>query len=454
MTTLAAFLLTLGVLILVHEWGHYRVAVACGVKVLRFSIGFGRPLWRRQRGETEFVLGLLPLGGYVKMLDGREDPVAPADRGRAFDAKPLWQRAAIVAAGPAANLVLAVVLYAGAQWVGMDEPVSALSAPPVGSLAATAGLQATDRVQAVRREGDEAWSGLQAFSELRWQVTTATLDGVDLELRVTDADGRHARTARLNLSSLDGAEVDAAVWRRIGLTAPFSPPVLGDIIEGGAAARAGLRKGDEVLSLNDEAVPDAATLRARIRASGADGVPGTQRWVVLRDGQRLEVAVTPLAAEDRGQRIGRIEAVVGRPPEMVRLRLGPVDGLVRGVERTWEMSVLSLRMMGRMLIGEASLRNLSGPLTIADHAGQSVQLGLAYYLGFLAVVSVSLGVLNLLPLPMLDGGHLMYYLFEAVTGRPVSPAWLDRLQRGGLVVVVLMMSLALYNDVARLLGLH
>ena len=454
MTTLAAFLLTLGVLILVHEWGHYRVAVACGVKVLRFSIGFGRPLWRRQRGETEFVLGLLPLGGYVKMLDGREDEVSPADRDRAFDAKPLWQRSAIVAAGPVANLVLAVVLYAGAQWVGMDEPVALLSTPPAGTLAADAGLQASDRVEAVRRSGDETWIGLQAFSELRWQVTTATLDAADLELRVTDAAGRHARSARLALSVLDGAEVDAAVWRRIGLTVPYSPPVLGEVIAGGAGARAGLMRGDEVLSVDGETVPDAATLRSRIRASAGSGEPVPQRWTVLRAGQRLDIDVTPLMVEDRGQRIGRIEAVVGRPPELVRVRLGPLEGLARGAERTWEMSLLSLRMMGRMLIGEASLRNLSGPLTIADHAGQSVQLGLAYYLGFLAVVSVSLGVLNLLPLPMLDGGHLMYYLFEAVTGRPVSPAWLDRLQRGGLVVVVLMMSLALYNDVARLLGLH
>lgn len=454
MTTLAAFLLTLGVLILVHEWGHYRVARACGVKVLRFSIGFGRPLWRRQRGETEFVLGMLPLGGYVRMLDGREDLVAPHERERAFDARPLWQRSAIVAAGPAANLILAVVLYAAAQWVGMDEPVALLSAPPPATLAADAGLQSGDRVESVRRVGESGWTTVQAFSELRWLLTTATLDAADVSLRVTDAQGRHAREVLLPLSRLEGADVDAVVWRRIGLTTPYSPPVLGDVIEGGAAARAGLRRGDEVLSLDGEAVPDAATLRARIRASGADGAPGAQRWVLLREGQRLEVEVRPAAAEDRGQRIGRIEAVVGRTPELVRVRAGLLDGVVRGVERTWEMSVLSLRMMGRMLVGEASLRNLSGPLTIADAAGQSVQLGLAYYLGFLAVVSVSLGVLNLLPLPMLDGGHLMYYLFEAVTGRPVSPAWLDRLQRGGLVVVVLMMSLALYNDVARLLGLH
>ncbi|MFM2055384.1 MAG: metalloprotease RseP, partial [Pseudomonadota bacterium] len=205
---------------------------------------------------------------------------------------------------------------------------------------------------------------------------------------------------------------------------------------------------------DDRAIADAAALRALIRASAAQGEPAAQRWQVERAGSVTELTVRPVRVEDRGQAIGRIEAVVGARPATDLVTLGPVDGLVQGVERTWDMATMSLKMFGRMITGDASLRNLSGPLTIADYAGQSAELGLAYYLGFLAVVSVSLGVLNLLPLPMLDGGHLLYYLIEAAIGRPIPDVWVARLQRGGLMMILLMMSLALYNDVARYLGLH
>lgn len=455
MITVAAFILTLGVLIVVHEYGHYRVAVACGVKVLRFSVGFGRVLWRRQATpqSTEFVLSMLPLGGYVRMLDEREGPVAPHELDRAFNRKTLWQRTAIVSAGPIANLLLAVLLYAAAHWVGMDEPRALMAAPAAGSLAERAGLRTGDLAQAWSDDGSQ-WEDLRSMGDLRWQVTQAVLHAKPLHLMVTDAQGHGQRRVMLELDTLGAREVDAQLMKRIGLGAPFSEPVLGEAKPGGPAARAGLRAGDRVLSIDGEAIAEATRIRELIRASGADGTARTMQWRVERSGQTLEFAVTPNVVAEGSAQVGRIEAYPGQPPQLVKVRYGVVEGLTRAVTRTWDMSTLTLKMLGKMLIGEASLKNLSGPLTIADYAGQSVQLGLAYYLGFLAVVSVSLGVLNLLPLPMLDGGHLMYYLFEGVTGRPVSELWLERLQRGGVAIMLMMMSLALYNDVARLLGLH
>jgi regulator of sigma E protease len=451
--TILAFLLTLGVLIVVHEYGHYRVAVACGVKVLRFSVGFGKPLLRWQRGETEFVVCALPLGGYVRMLDEREGFVPSAEQPRAFNRQSLKARTAIVAAGPIANLGLAVLLVAASHWIGIDEARPLLGTPAAGTLAEGAGLRAGDWVRAVAREGED-WQDIESMSDLRWQTTRAVLDGAPLRLSVSDRDGRASRQVMLPIQTLGTREPDAASLRRVGLLVPFSEPLLGEVQPNGPAAAAGLIKGDRVLRINGQPVADSQALRQRIRGAVVDGQPERQLWQVQRGERRFDVEVVPRLAEDAGSQVGRIDAYVGGPLEVVTVRRGPIDGLVQGVERTWEISVLTLRMIGRMLIGEASIKNLSGPITIADVAGQSVQQGLAYYLGFLALVSVSLGVLNLLPLPMLDGGHLMYYLFEGVTGRPVSELWLARLQRGGIAVLLVMMSVALFNDVARLLGLH
>ncbi|MEO8122569.1 MAG: RIP metalloprotease RseP [Burkholderiales bacterium] len=450
-----AFLVTIAVLIVVHEYGHYRVAVACGVKVLRFSVGFGRVVWRRQRtpDSTEVVVSALPLGGYVRMLDEREGPVAPEDLHRAFNRQSLARRTAIVSAGPLANLLLAVLLYAAVNWIGVDEVKAVIGSPVSESIAEHAGLRAGDWVQQQSADG-ESWDDVRSMTDLRWAITQAALHREPLHLRVTDAEGHGLRDVVLHLDRADVGEIDAQLMQRIGISGPFNPPLMGQVNPGGAAARAGLREGDLVLSVDGVSVSDGAKLRAMIRANAVGGRAAVMDWRVERGAQRLDLDVQPAVVEDGGSRIGRIEAYIGGAPEMVNVRYGLIDGLTEGVTRTWEMSALTLRMIGRMLIGEASLKNLSGPLTIADYAGQSVQLGLAYYLGFLALVSVSLGVLNLLPLPMLDGGHLMYYLFEAITGRPVSVAWLERLQRGGVAVLLLMMSLALYNDVARLLGLH
>ena len=453
MTTVVAFVVALGLLIAIHEWGHYRMAVACGVKVLRFSIGFGKPLytWRVAGRDTEFVLAAIPLGGYVRMLDEREAPVDPHEQHLAFNRQRLRSRMAIVAAGPLANLVLAVLLYAGVFWVGVDEPAPVLAKPPVGSLAQVAGLAPGDRVLHVTL-GDAEPVDVRSFDHLRWLLTQAAVDVQTVRLTVASGDRGRERDHLLDLSQLESREIDAQMFRRIGLTAPWSAPVMGDVVAGGPADRSGLRRGDRVLAVGDRPIGDAAELRDIIRRSVHDGRTLTQAWTVERDGRRVLLDVTPELKTDAGSSIARINAYVGAPPAMVLVRQGPLEGALSAVERVWDVSIMTLRLLGRMLIGEASVRNLSGPLTIADYAGKSAAMGLAQYVTFLALISVSLGVLNLLPLPVLDGGHLMYYFWEGLTGRAVSDAWLERLQRGGVAVLAVVMSIALYNDVARLLG--
>ena len=465
MTYLIGLIVTLGLLIVVHEYGHYRVAVACGVKVHRFSVGFGRVLWRWQRSpqSTEFVVCALPLGGYVRMLDEREGDVPPEQLGMAFNRKSLPQRSAVVVAGPLANLALAVLLFAAAYWVGMQEPKALLGPSVPGSIAERAGLKSGDWVRALSENGDAAgnsWRDVASMNDLMWRLTQAALQRQPVRMQVSDRDGRSTRTLLLDLSTFEPREVDGALARKIGLGMALGDPVIGRVKEAGPAARAGLLEGDRVLEIDGQAVADSQTLRERIRAAVA-AAPGaaakeaaTQRWLVERAGRRMEITVTARVDGAVSPAVGRIDAFVGSPPEMVTVRHGPIDGIVGGFERMWDTSTFTLKMLGRMLIGEASIKNLSGPISIADYAGQSVQQGPARFLEFLAIVSVSLGVLNLLPLPMLDGGHLMVYIFEGVTGRALSEAWLARLQRGGLALLLLMMSVALYNDVARLLGLN
>ena len=466
--TVLAFLVTIGVLVVIHEYGHYRAAVACDVKVLRFSVGFGQVIWSRMRGETEFVVSALPLGGYVKMLDEREGAVAPAERARAFNRKTLWQRAFIVAAGPCANLLLAVLLYAGVNWAGVDELRPWLGQPKSTSLAEQAGLRAGDEVLAVARvpagaaSGHEReWERIRSISDLQWQFTQAALDGVDLELDVVAGRADEAspavqghRILRLRTSSIPAAEVDSRLLDRLGLNGPYAEPLIAMVPAEGPAAQAGLREGDRVLQLNGRIPVDASQLRQWIRESQDHGQAKPVDLLIERGTQRLNVTVTPVIKTIQGEQMARIEAGIGAQPAIVKVQYGPIEGVTRAVRKTWDVSAMSLGMLGKMLIGQASLKNLSGPLTIADYAGRTAELGWVHYLGFLALVSVSLGVLNLLPLPVLDGGHLMYYLFEGLTGRPISPMWLERLQRGGVAVMLLMMSLAIYNDLARLLASH
>ncbi|HET9976587.1 MAG TPA: RIP metalloprotease RseP [Burkholderiaceae bacterium] len=453
------FLLTLAVLIVVHEWGHYKMARLCGVKVLRFSVGFGRALWTRRRGDTEFVIGAIPLGGYVKMLDEREGGVAPHEQGQAFNRKPLRQRVAIVAAGPIANLLLAVLVYACTAWIGAVEPRALLSAPTPGSLAERAGLRSGELATAVAREAADGsagdWQDLRSMVDLRWQIMRAALDGERLRVMLSDGRSPTGRSVTLELDRADRKSIDARfIDDVVGLGAPWAEAVIGDPVIGGPADKAGLKKGDRVRRINGVAVADAAQLRARIRAAVDGGAARPLAFDIERQGQALEIVVQPRVVAEGERRIGRIDAIVGAPPEMVTVRYGAADGLWRGVTTTWSQSVLTVKMFGRMLIGEASLKNLTGPVTIADYAGRALERGLVYYLGLLAAVSVGIGVLNLMPVPLLDGGHLMYYLFEGLTGRPVPDAWLVWLQRAGALALMMLMTLALFNDLAPRLGLY
>lgn len=454
MTTVIAFVVALGLLIAIHEYGHYRMALACGVKVLRFSIGFGKPLftWRRPGSPTEFVIGALPLGGYVRMLDEREAPVDAAERHLAFNTQPLRSRAAIVAAGPLANLALAVLLYALVNWWGVQEPEPVLAKPVAGSMAERAGLTGGEWVGRISAgEGDDV--EVRSFEDLRWRLTQAALDGEDIVLSLGRPEQGVPRQVRLPLSGLDVKEADATMYQRIGIVAPWSAPEIGQVMADGAASRAGLQPGDIVRQVNGQRISDGQQLRQLIRESvGTGGQPVSQRWEVQRAGQVLTLEVTPMPEQRDGTWVGRVGAYVGAMPAMITVQHGPWEGIARAVGRTWEVSWLTLKMMGRMLIGEASIKNISGPLTIAEYAGKSASMGLTQYVVFLALISVSLGVLNLLPLPVLDGGHLMYYLWEGLTGRAVSDVWLDRLQRGGVAILMALMAVALFNDVARLAG--
>lgn len=453
MLTLIAFLVAITLLVAVHEWGHFSMARWCGVKVLRFSIGMGKVLWKTQlpKSQAEFVICMLPIGGYVRMLDEREGEVATGERQFAFNVQPLHKRAAIVAAGPLANLLLAVLLYSMVNWIGLTQPQAIISEPPSGSVAAMAGLRSEDQILAARLP-DQNFETVKSFDELRWLLTQSALEHQNLDLQVKRAGASGTDNVTLVMDSLDTQTPDAQLFQSIGIVAPHTDAVIGDVLPDGAAMAAGLQKNDRVMRADGIAIYEAMQLRNLIRESARSGDPGAQKWLIDRNGHEIEIRITPRTETESGKAIGRVGAMIGSHPATTVVRYGPVQGVVLAVQRTWDVSKLSMQMMWRMVIGEASLKSISGPITIADYAGRSASLGVTEFLLFLALISVSLGALNLLPLPILDGGYLLYYAWEAAIGRPVSQKWESVLQRAGMAVLLLLMFVALFNDITRLMG--
>lgn len=449
MTTLLAFVFTLALLIVVHEYGHYAVARLCGVKVLRFSVGFGRVLLsRRDASGTEWALSAFPLGGYVKMLDEREGEVAPQDLPYAFNRQGVWRRIAIVAAGPAANLLLAVLLYWGLYATGVPALKPLLGEPLQGSPAAVAGIRAGEEVIRINGERVESW---QDFHLL---LLRHGLGSDRLELETRDANG-YIAFRRLDLAAIDRAAFETDPLRQVGLQRYTPPvmPVIGELQPGGVAERAGLRAGDRIVAVDDRPVNRWDEVVEAIRARPGEPV----RLEIARAAESLTIVLTPERVIQGGQTVGRIGAGPRLEPGVLEslqteVRYDLLPALWRGVQKTWELAVFSLEMLGRMVIGQVSLQNLSGPITIADYAGQTASAGLVPFITFLALISISLGVLNLLPVPILDGGHLLYYFAELATGRPVSERIQMIGQRVGIVLIGFLMFFALYNDLFRLLS--
>ncbi len=450
LSTLFAFLGALLLLILVHEWGHYWVARRVGVKVLRFSIGFGKPLWLTRRGadQTEWVVGMLPLGGYVRMLDEREGDVAPEDLPRAFNRQSLGKRSAIVAAGPLANFILALLLYWGLYLVGVPGLKPYVGTPAVGTLAAQAGFQAGERILSVGQEPVATWNEVQLL------LVDKALERERVVLETQDDQG-HVALHTIDFSNLQLADRDAEVLDRIGLK-PWDfpiPPKVGRVIADGAAARAGIQPGDRIETVAGSPLQSWQAFVTEVRQHPDQALELT----LSRQGQQVHLQLTPRGERDgAGILVGKIGVAPQVDHELTKqfwttVQEPPVGALVHAVRKTWDMTRLTFKTFAAMLVGEASLKNIGGPIQIADYAGQTARLGAIPYLTFIALISISLGAINLLPVPLLDGGHLMYYAVELIKGSPVSDRMLALAQRVGLLLLTALMGFALYNDIQRLL---
>ena len=452
--TVLAFVVCLGSLVVFHELGHYLVARWCGVKVLRFSVGMGKVVWSRRVGpdQTEWAISALPLGGYVKMLDAREGDLSglpAADLQREFTRQNVWKRIAIVIAGPMANFLIAIILFAGLYMHGVEEPSN-----KIGLRGAGASIEATAAWQAGLRSGDVVTAindhPVAAWSELRWQLIQAVVDKTEARVAVERA-GQGRFTFVLPAAALAPLNLEGDVPSELGIGIARPAPLVEQVVPGGPADRAGLRAGDLLLAVDGVPVADGIAFIDIMRASAGK----TLQVALRRDGQPLTLSVTPLPEQDRSRKVtvtvGKIGAALALQPDMISVPSSPVAAVGKAVVRVWETCAITLKMIGKMITGEASLKNVTGPITIADYAGQTARMGAASYLSFIAFISISLGVMNLLPIPVLDGGHLLYYSLEVLTGRSVPERVGEIAQRLGMGLLLTLMLLAVFNDVARLL---
>ena len=451
MQTLLSFIVVIGILVVVHEFGHFLAARSVGVKVLRFSVGFGRVLWQRRLGRdgTEWAISLVPLGGYVKMLDEREAPVPESEQPRAFNRQTLAARSWIVVAGPLANFLFAIAAYWLVFMVGTMELRPLLGVAPPASAAAAAGITVGEEVLEIDGEPVATWQ------ELRWALVTRAADRDTTTLQTIDADGnRYSRTLRLR--DEDSPPLGERFIEELGLKIyrPKIPPLIGKVLPGSPAELAGLADGDRILAIDGKPIDDWQALVESIQASMGRAVLVD----LARDDEILQRRVTPTVDSGGDKPVAKIGVQVAKPAAgefgdiWIEVRHPPLKALTLALRETWDKSVFTLQMFGKMLTGEVSWRNLSGPVTIADYAGQSAQLGFVYFVQFLALVSISLGVLNLLPVPLLDGGHLMYHAYEAVRRAPPSDRAMEYGQRLGLALLVMLMVFAFYNDIHRLVS--
>ncbi len=446
--SIAAFIFALGILITIHEFGHYWVARRAGVKVLRFSVGFGRPLWKRVAGadQTEYVIAAIPLGGYVKMLDEREGNVAEEDLPRAFNRQSLGKRFAIVFAGPLFNFIFAIFAYWVMFVMGVPGIKPIIGEVEEGSIAQRAGLKFADQIISIDGDNTTSWGSA------RMTLIAKSLDKSVVELQVEDQD-RRSRIVDLDMRLIMSEIKDGRILEELGISQyhPKIPVVIGKLIENGRALDAGLKVGDTILFADNQQMDDWDAWVKYVQARPEKRIS----IEVERQGVRTNLQIIPARIVTKnGEEIGRIGAapdVSGLTSELrVLEKYSPGKALIAAGEKTWDMSVLTLRMIGKMLFGEISLDNLSGPLTIADYAGQTASIGWDAFLLFLAIVSISLGVLNLLPIPLLDGGHLMFYIIELIKGSPLAENIELMFQRVGMVFLFLLMSVAIYNDFARI----
>jgi len=447
-TDLWAFAITIAVLVVFHELGHYWAARLCGVKVLRFSVGFGKVLyaWHFGKGETEWALSAIPLGGYVKMLDEREGEVAPHELSRAFNRKPVWQRMIVVAAGPAFNLLLAILLYFVMFAHGVPGTKPLLGEIPPNTPAAEAQLQTQETILSVDGENIQSWE------EVRWKLLTLALRHGHVEITGRTPDGVEHRHM-LDMGQIAPSDLEGDLMQKLGmpLYMPPLPAVVGDVLEGSPAEHAGLRAGDRVLRVDGVEVKSFDQWRESV-SSHPEVVLHLD---VERDGHQIAIEVTPKREMEEGKVIGR----VGVAPDLkaydelqVAVTYTPPVALGQAIQRTWDISALSLEMMGRMALGQVSLKSMSGPVKTATYAGKSAKMGLMPFIFFLAAISVGVGVLNILPIPVLDGGHLLYYIAEFFMGRPVPDSAWETGQKIGVALLSALMILVLYNDISSLIS--